>query len=121
MVIEHLRKYTKNRSLIFIAESLNINIEQNCLGLSLCGTINQHKGCRVILKLFTKTLHTANAFYLFIFQKVGKHFQEVRFTTSKETGNPNTHIGCRLVESITVIVEERNEMFLQFSGNDIFI
>ena len=121
MVIEHLRKYTKNRSFIFIAESLNINIEKNGFRLPLRGTVDQHKSCRVILKLFTKTLHTANAFYLFIFQKVGKHFQEVRFTTSKETGNPNTHIGCRLVESITVIVEERNEMFLQFSGNDIFI
>ena len=121
MIIEHFRKYTKNSCLVLITESLNINIKQNCLGLSLCGTINQHKGCRVILKLFTETLHTANAFYLFIFQKVGKHFQEVRFTTSKETGNPNPHIGCRLVESITVIVEERNEVFLQFSGNDIFI
>ena len=121
MVVEHLCKNTKYSSLVFIAEAFNINIEKNGFRLPLRGTVDQHKSCRVILKLFTKTLHTANAFYLFIFQKVGKHFQEVRFTTSKETGNPNTHIGCRLVESITVIVEERNEMFLQFSGNDIFI
>ena len=121
MVVEHFGKYTKYGSLVFIAETFNINIEKNGFRLSLRGTVNQHKSCRVVLKLFTETLHTVDAFYLFIFQKVGKHFQEVRFTTSKETGNPNTHIGCRLVKSITVIIEERNEMFLQFSGNDIFI
>ena len=121
MIIEHLCKNTKYSCLIFIAESLNINIKQNCLCCSLYSTVNQHKGCRIVLKLFTETFYTPNTFYLFIFQKVGKHFQKVRFTTSKETGNPNTHISGRLVESITVIIEERNEMFLQFSGNDIFI
>ena len=121
MVVEHLCKNTKYSSLVFIAEAFNINVEKNGFRLTLRGTVDQHKSCRVILKFFTETLHTANAFYLFIFQKVGKHFQEVRFTTSKETGNPNTHISGRLVESITVIIKERNEMFLQFSGNDIFI
>jgi len=121
MIVEHLCKYTKYGSFVFIAEAFNINVEKNGFRLTLRGTVDQHKSCWVILKLFTETLHTANAFYLFIFQKIGKHFQEVRFTTSKETGNPNTHIGCRLVKSITVIIEERNEMFLQFSGNDIFI
>ena len=121
MVIKHFCKYAKNSCLVFIAEAFNINVEKNGFRLTLRGTVYQHKSCRVILKLFTETLHTANAFYLFIFQKVGKHFQEVRFTTSKETGNPNTHIGCRLVKSITVIIEKRNKVFLQFSGNDIFI
>ena len=121
MVIEHLRKNTKYSCLVFIAESLNINIKQNCLRCSLCSTVNQHKGCRIVLKLFAETLYTTNAFYLFIFQKVGKHFQKVRFTTSKETGNPNTHISRRLVKGISIIVEESNEVFLQFSGNDIFI
>ena len=121
MVVEHFGKDTKNSSLVFIAESLNINIKQNCLSRSLGSTVNQHKCCRVILKLFTETLYTADAFYLFIFQKVGKHFQEVGFTTSKETRNPNAHISSRLVKSITVIIEECNEMFLQFSGDDIFI
>ena len=121
MIIEHLCKNTKYSCLVFIAESLNINIEQNCLRCSLCSTVDQHKGCRIVLKLFTETLYTTDAFYLFIFQKIRKHFQKVRFTTSKKTGNPNTHISGRLVESITVIIKERNEMFLQFSGNDIFI
>ena len=121
MVVEHFGKYTKNSRLVLIAESLNINIEQNCLRRSLCGTVDQHKGCRIILKLFTETLYTADAFYLFVLQKVGKHFQEVRFTTSKESGNPNAHISGRLVKGISIIVEESNEVFLQFSGDDIFI
>ena len=121
MVVEHLCKDTKNSSLIFIAEALNINIEQNCLRRSFCGAIDQHKGCWVVLKFFTETLYTADAFYLFIFQKVGKYFQEVRFTTSKETWNPNTHISGRLVKGISIIVEESNEVFLQFSGDDIFV
>ena len=82
--VERFRKKFEDDPATFIAESLNINIEKNGFRLPLRGTVDQHKSCRVILKLFTKTLHTANAFYLFIFQKVGKHFQKVRFTTSKE-------------------------------------
>ena len=121
MVVKHFGKDTKYSSLVFIAESLNINVEQNCLSRSLGGTVDQHKSCRVVLKLFTETLYTADAFYLFIFQKIRKHFQEMRFTTSKETRNPNAHIGSRLVEGIAVIIEECNEVLLQFSGNDIFI
>ena len=121
MVVEHFGKYTKNSRLVFIAESLNIDIEQNCLRRPLCGTVDQHKGRRIVLKLFTETLYTADAFYRFIFQKIGKHFQKVRFTTSKEAGNPNAHIGGRLVKGISIIIEESNEVFLQFSGDDIFI
>ena len=121
MVVEHLCKYTKYSRLVFIAEAFNINVEKNGFRLPLRGTVDQHKSCRIVLKLFTKTFYTPNTFYLFIFQKVGKHFQKVRFTTSKETGNPNTHISRRLVKGISIIVEESDEVFLQFSGNDIFI
>ena len=36
----------------------------------------------------------------------------MRFTTSKETRNPNTHISSRLVKGISIIVEESNEMLI---------
>ena len=77
MAIEHFGKDTKNGRLIFIAESLNINIKQNRLSRSLCSTVDQHKGCRIVLKLFSETLYTTDTLYLFIFQKVRKHFQKV--------------------------------------------
>ena len=56
---------------------------------------------------------------LLIGKQVGQHLQEVRFTTSEEAGNPYAHIIGRHIKRITVIVEEGNEMFFQFSGDDI--
>ena len=44
----------------------------------------------------------------------------MRFTTSKETGDPNTNISCRDVEGIAVIVEERCKMLSQLFGDNIF-
>ena len=112
MVIKHFCKNTKNRRLVFIAKSFDVDIKQNRFRRSFGSTVNQHKGCRIILKLFAKNALHFGCLLLLCFQKIGKHFQKVRFTTSKETRNPDTHIGSRLVKRIPVIIEECNEMFL---------
>ena len=121
MMIEHFCENTKDSRLVFIAESFDVDIKQNGLCRSFGGMINQQKGCRIIFKFFTETLCTADTFYFFIFQKIRKHFQEMRFTTSKKTGDPHTHIGCGLIKGIPVITEKCNKMFFQFSGDDVFI
>src|SRR5699024_9501236 len=54
MVVKHFGKDTKYSSLVFIAESLNINIKQNCLRRALGGTVDKHKSSRVVLKFFTE-------------------------------------------------------------------
>ena len=43
----------------------------------------------------------------------------MRFTTSKEAGNPHADIIRGLVKAIAVIVEKADEMLLQFFGNHI--
>ena len=53
-------------------------------------------------------------------KNVGQHFQEVRFTTSKEAGNPDADLGRGNVKGIAVIVEEGYKVTLQFPGNDVF-
>ena len=121
MVIEHLCENTKNSSLVFVAKAFNINVEKNGFRLTLRSTVNQHKGCRIIFKLFPETLYTANALNFFVLQKIREHFQKVRFTTSKEARNPNAHIGGRLLKGIAVVVEKGNEMLLQFLGDNILI
>ena len=89
--------------------------------MALGNRINQHECCRVILKLFTESFYGTNALNLLIGKQVGEHFQEVRFTTSKETGNPNSDICGTFSEGLTIIIKEGNEMLLQISGNDILV
>ena len=121
VVIEHLCKNTKNSSLVLVDGTFNIDIEKNGVCMALGNRINQHECCRVILKLFTESFYGTNTLNLLIGKQVGKHFQEVRFTTSKETGNPNSDICGAFSEGLTIIIKEGNKMLLQISGNDILV
>ena len=89
--------------------------------MTLSNGINQHECCRIILKFFTKSFYCTNTLYLLISKQVGEHFQEVRFTTSKETGNPNSDICSAFTEGLSIIIKEGNEMLLQISGNNILV
>ena len=121
MIVEKKKKNTKDGSLVFVDRPFNVDIEQDGFRFYLCGTVNHHIGCRIVLKFFAETLHTANAVYLFVLQQIGEHFQEVRFTTSKESGNPHAGISGRLIQSVTIIVEKCDEVLFQFFGNDVLI
>lgn len=44
----------------------------------------------------------------------------MRFTASKEAGNPHTDVCRRLVKGIAVITEEGHEVLFQLIGNHIF-
>ena len=43
----------------------------------------------------------------------------MRFTTSKESGDPHAHISCRLPEGFAVIIEEGNHVLADIARNDI--
>ena len=69
---------------ILIDRAFNINVEQNCFCLITRGFIYKHKRCRIVGKLIAEILNGFLAVDFFIFQDVRKHFQKVRFTTSKK-------------------------------------
>ena len=120
VVIEHLRKYTKNCGLILVDRAFNIDVEKDGFGLTTSRTVNHHKGRRIVLKFGTESLNALYSLNLTVCKEVGKHLQEVRFTASKEARNPHTHISGGLIESIAVVVEEGNEVLLQLLGDDVF-
>ena len=68
-----------------------------------------------------EALHGADAVHLAVLQQVGQHLQEVRFTTAEEAGNPHANIGGRGVERLQVVIEEGDDMLLQFPGDDVLI
>lgn len=89
--------------------------------MTLSNGINQHECCRIILKFFTKSFYCTNTLYLLISKQVGEHFQEVRFTTSKETGNPDANICSAFMKGLSIFIKESNEVLLQIFGDDILI
>ena len=84
MIVKHLRKHFQNGCFILIDRAFNINVEQNCFCLITRGFIYKHKCCRIISKLVAEILNGFLTVDFFIFQDVRKHFQKVRFTTSKK-------------------------------------
>ena len=119
VVVEHLGKDTQHSGLVLVDRTLNVNIEKDCLSLAPGGTVNLHKGCRVILKLLAEHLDSGGIRHSLVLQNVGQHFQEVRFTTSEKTGNPHTDIRCGHIERIAIVVKEGREMLSQLFCNDV--
>ena len=74
MVIEHFGENTKYRSIIFVAEPLNINIKKNRFCLTLCRIINQHKSSRVIREFFTKAFDGTDSIDCLILKNIREHF-----------------------------------------------
>ena len=120
MGVEHLCENTKNGSLVFIDGTLDIDIEKDGLSLAPGGLVDQHKGRRIVFKFLPEHLDCRNAVDVFVLKDVGQHFQEVRFTTSKEARDPYANIIRRLIERLAVVVKEADEVLLQFLGDDIF-
>ena len=83
--------------------------------------INQHECGRIILKFFTESFYSANSLHFPVGKKIGKHLQEMRFTTPKEAGNPNTNVSSNLVEGVAIGIKESHKVLLQVFGDDILI
>ena len=55
-----------------------------------------------------------------VIQNVRKDLQQVRFTTSKETGNPHAHLGGIPVDTFCIGREEISKVALQLRRDHIF-
>ena len=98
VVVEHLCKYAEHRSLILVDRAFNVDIEKDGLGLATGSLVNQHERGRIIRELFAEHLDRWNTANRLVLKDVGEHLQEVRFTTSKETGDPYADIVSRLIK-----------------------
>ena len=121
VVVKHLGENAQHGGFVLVDGAFDIDVEKDRIRPAFCGTVDQHEGGRIVGKLRPEPLHGLHALNLFVFQQVGQHFQEVRFTTSEEAGNPNADVGGGLVERLDVIVEECDEVLLQLSGDNILI
>ena len=121
VVIEHLGKDAQHGCLVLVDGAFDIDVEKDRIRLPFCCPVDQHKGGRIFRKLFSETFDGLYALNFFILQQIGQHFQEVRFTTSKETGDPNADVSCIFVERLDVVIEESDEMLFQLSGDDILV
>ena len=53
-------------------------------------------------------------------EDIRKDFQEVRFTTAEEAGNPDAHFIDGMLQALHVIGKETLEMLFQFRRDDVF-
>ena len=102
--------------------ALRSNIEQDHIcTYALCRTnIRQNLGIGdlvVLDKVFQRRL----SFHLLIADQIGEHLQEVRFTTSKETRDPDADPICIRTDTPTIIGEKCRKMLLQFLRHNIFL
>ena len=112
MVIEHLCEYAEHRSLVLVDRAFNVDIEKDGLSLATGSLVDQHERSRIIRKLLAEHFDRRNTANRLVLKDVGKHLQEVRFTTSKEAGNPHSDIVRRLIKGVAIIVKEADEVLL---------
>jgi hypothetical protein len=97
----------------------NVDVEKNGLGLATGSLVNQHECGRIIRKLLAEHFDRRNTANRLVLKDVGKHLQEVRFTTSKETGDPHADIVRRFIKGVAIVVKEADEVLLQFFRDDV--
>ena len=119
MVIEHLCKDAEHRSLVFVDRAFNVDVEKNSLSLATGSPVDQHERGRIIRKLLAEHFDRRDTAHRLILKDVGEHLQEVRFTTSKETGDPHADIICRFVKGVAIVVKEADKVLLQFFRDDV--
>ena len=120
IVIKHLGKYAEDCRVVLINGALDINIKEDSICLTADCAGNLHEGSLIVKLLPEIILHALSVHFL-ILQKVGKHLQEMRFTTSKETGDPHAHICRMLPEGLPVVIKEGDHMLPDIPGDDILL
>ena len=119
VVIEHLRKDAQHGGLVLVDRSFDVDVEQD----GFRGNTNAflyHRIHHRIIKLVRKVIKGVFAVHLFVGEKVGEHFQKVRFTTSKEAGNPDTDLIGRGINRLDVVIKECGKVTPQFLRDDVF-
>ena len=123
-LIEDLEEYINNGILVLFAVrfALGVNVEEDHIGRDFSRQLHVGKHHRVYdLLVIYKVFHRLSVADLTVFQEVGQDFQEVRFTASEESGNPNTHLRCCSNDPLFISRVEIGKVFLELTGNDIFL
>ena len=121
IVIEHLGENAQHGGFVLVDGPFDVDVKENRVGQASGGTVDEHEGGRVVRKLLAEPLHSLHALNFLVLQQVRQHFQKVRFTASKEAGDPYADICSGLVERLDIVVEEGDEVFLQLSGDNILV
>lgn len=121
VVVEHLGKDAQHRRLVLVYGALDVDVEQDGIRMSSGSSVDEHEGGRIIRELLPEALHGLHAVHLAVLQQVGQHFQEVGFTTPEEAGDPDADVSRVLIEGFSIVVEKRDKVLLQLSGDDVFI
>ena len=120
MGIKHFGEHAQYDGFILIDKPLYIDIKEDGFRFGSGGLLNQHECRGIIRELFAEALHCGRPLHRPVFQKVGEHFQEMRFTAAKEAGNPDSNISRRRCESVVVAVEKSDKVLFQLVGDHIF-
>ena len=102
--------------------ALGCNIKQNHIGAHAFGSTNisQNPGiCDFVV--LDKVVKCRLTVHLLIANQIGKHLQKVRFTASKEAGNPHADTVCTRTDAKPIIGEKCRKMFLQFLRHNVFL
>ena len=119
VVIEYLRKDAQHSGLVLVDRSLNVDVEQDGLRGDADTFLHRCIHHRIV-EFVREVIKGVFAVHLFVGEKVGEHFQEVRFTTSKEAGNPDTDLIGRGINRLDVVIKECGKMTPQFLRDDVF-
>ena len=121
--IEDAQENIDDRILILLATcvALGIDIKKDHVRGRLRRQLHIRQNHRIgDFLVFHKVIERAPVAHLLILQQIGQNLQEVRFTASKEAGDPDAHLRCRTDNSFLISGEEIRKMLLQFPGDDIF-
>ena len=123
-LIEDTKKYIDDRIFILLAAgvALGIDVEKDHIGRRFCGKFHicQHHRISDFL-VFHKEVKCPSVTDPLVRKKIGQDLQEVRFTTSKEAGDPYAHLRCSSENAFLICREEISKVFLQLPGDNILI
>ena len=119
VIVEYLRKDAQHGGLVLVNRSFNVDVEQDGLRGNADAFLHRRIHHRIV-KLVCKVIKGVFAVHLFVGEKVGEHFQKVRFTTAKEAGNPDTDLIGRGINRLDIVIKERGKMTPQFLRDDVF-
>ena len=105
VIVEYLRKDAQHGGLVLVDWSFDVDVEQDGLRGNADTFLHRRIHHRII-KLVRKVIKGVFAVHLFVGEKVGEHFQKVRFTTSKEAGNPDADLISRGINRLDVVIKE---------------
>ena len=109
MVVEHFCKDAQYGGLILIDWTFDVDIEQD----RLCRNTDALLHRRIhhwIIELVCEIVKGVFAIHLLVGKKVRKHFQEVRFTTSKEARDPNADLIRWVVNCFNIVIKEGSKV-----------